>query len=789
MGDNIFSQKKYVVLDGGMGTMLQAAGITGGLAPELAAITAPQVVENIHSQYIQAGANIICANTFGANARKLEGSGYTVAQVVQASVAAAKNAAANTSALVALDVGPLGELLEPGGTLSFEEAYELFKEIALAGSRAGADLVFVETMTDLYEAKTALLAAKENTNLPVIVSMTFEENGRTFAGTPIEAMALVLAPLGAAALGINCSLGPTEIFPLAKKLCNSTSLPVFVKPNAGLPNPATGEYSIGPLEFCHQIHPYLDLGVSMLGGCCGTTPENIAHIAHLLRGKKPAQRTWVAKSQICSGSSVLTIENGVYPIGERINPTGKKKLKEALRSGDLGYICTLAVAQQQDGAAVLDVNVGAPEVDETVMLPRVVKTVQSVSNLPLQLDSSNVAALEAALRVYNGKAIVNSTSGEADKMAAVLPLCKKYGAAVVGLTLDEGGIPSTAEGRYAIAEKILAAALQAGIPKEDVYIDCLVLAASAEPMAAVETLRAVRMVNEKLGLKTVLGVSNVSFGLPQRPLINRTFLAMALQAGLKLPIMNPSSAEMQECVAAFKLLMGQDENASEFVQKYANFTGEQVLSTQRTQGIAMDIAIEQGLKAEAAGAAKALVEKGEAGLDIINQFLMPALDKVGQGFENGTVFLPQLLAAAGAAGAAFDVIKTFYSSSAQDGPPVVLATVKGDIHDIGKNIVKVLLENYGFTVIDLGRDVDPQRVVEAARQSNCKLVGLSALMTTTLPSMQQTIDELHSAGLGCKVMVGGAVLTNEYALNIGADYYAKDAKVGVDIARQIHKMA
>ncbi|MFV0412127.1 MAG: homocysteine S-methyltransferase family protein, partial [Oscillospiraceae bacterium] len=679
MVDNtFFSQEKYTVLDGGMGTMLQAAGITGGLAPELAAITAPQVVENIHSQYIRAGANIICANTFGANARKLEGSGHTVAQVVQASVAAAKSAAANTSALVALDVGPLGELLEPGGTLSFEEAYELFKEIVSAGAKAGADLVFIETMTDLYEAKAALLAAKENTDLPAIVSMTFEENGRTFAGTPIEAMALVLAPLGAAALGINCSLGPTEILPLAKKLCNSTNLPVFVKPNAGLPNPATGEYSIGPLEFCHQIQPYLDLGVSMLGGCCGTTPENIAHIAHLLRGKKPAQRTWAAKSQICSGSSVLTIENGVYPIGERINPTGKKKLKEALRSGDLGYICTLAVAQQQDGAAVLDVNVGAPEVDETVMLPRVVKTVQSVSNLPLQLDSSNVAALEAALRVYNGKAIVNSTSGEQDKMTAVLPLCKKYGAAVVGLTLDEEGIPPTAEGRFAIAEKILAAALQAGIPKEDVYIDCLVLAASAEPMAAAETLRAVRMVNEELGLKTVLGVSNVSFGLPQRPLINRTFLAMALQAGLKFPIMNPSSAEMQECVAAFKLLMGQDENASEFVQKYANTAAEQAPSAQNTQGIAMDVAIEQGLKTEAASAAKALVEKGEAGLDIINRFLMPALDKVGQGFEKGTVFLPQLLAAAGAAGAAFDVIKTFYSSAAQDGPPVVLATVKGD---------------------------------------------------------------------------------------------------------------
>lgn len=782
----MFSQAKFTILDGGMGTMLQAAGLGQGTLPELAAVTAPDVVEEIHRAYVQAGARVLCANTFGANGHKLAGTGHTVEEVVKASVSAAKRAAEGHGVKVALDVGPLGEMLEPNGTLSFEQAYEMYREVMLAGVAAGADLVMIETMADLYEAKAALLAAKENTALPVLVSMTFEQNGRTFTGTPVEAMALTLGSMGAAALGINCSLGPKEIVPLAQRLCKATPLPVFVKPNAGLPNPPSGVYSVGPKEFCRQLQPCLAMGVSMVGGCCGTTPETIGHLSKMFADAVPAARTYNGVSAVCSATQVQVID-GALAIGERINPTGKKRLKEALYAGDLGYIQSLAVAQQQDGAAVLDVNVGAPDVDEVDMLPRAVKAVQAVSSLPLQLDSANVRALEAALRVYNGRAIVNSTSGEEEKLAAVLPLCKKYGAAVVGLTLDEKGIPPTAEGRLAVAQKILNAALAAGLAKEDVCIDCLTLAASAEPGAGGETLRAVRLVKEKLGLKTVLGVSNVSFGLPNRPLLNQTFLAMALQEGLDLPILNPGDEGMRGALAAYRLLAGQPGATEAYVDAYSGGT----LVAKPAQGEALPLgkAIERGLQDEAAAAATKLLSEGKPGLTLVNEYMMPALDRVGQGVEAGTIFLPQLLAAAGAAGAAFEKVKASFGTASVDGPPVVVATVKGDIHDIGKNIVKVLLENYGFTVVDLGRDVPPARVVEAAKASGAKLVGLSALMTTTLPAMADTIAALREAGLECKIVVGGAVLTEEYAMKIGADYYAKDAKKTVDVARALHGMA
>lgn len=779
----LFAQDKFLILDGAMGTTLQAAGLEAGARPELVAIENPALLTGVHREYVAVGANIICTNTFGANSKKLAGSGYTAAQVIAAAVQAAKAACTGTNTLVALDVGPLGELLEPTGTLTFEAAYALFAEVAQLGYKAGANCVLIETMTDLYEVRAALLAVKENTPLPALVSMTFEQNGRTFAGVSIEAMAATLGPLGADALGINCSLGPAEIMPMAKTLCESTPLPVFVKPNAGLPNPQTGAFSIGPREFCGQLAPALSMGVSMVGGCCGTTPETIRAVAAMFGGKKPAKRRYIPQSIVCSGTRVVRV-TGVHPIGERINPTGKKRLQEALRTGDMGYIQTQAVLQQQDGAEILDVNVGAPGVDEVAVLPRVVRAVQAVTDLPLQLDSANPAALEAALRVYNGKPIVNSTSGEEEKLQSVLPLCKKYGAAVVGLTLDENGIPETAEGRFAIAQKIQQAALAARLPQEDIYIDCLVLTASAIEGAGAETLRAVAMVHKKLGLKTVLGVSNISFGLPCRPQLNQTFLTLAMANGLSLPILNPAAEGMMGAIFSYNLLMGRDAGSQEYVARFGGQQPAQQLAAKTA--MPLHDAIVKGLKAEAGAAAKTLLAGGEEGLAIVNKHLMPALDEVGNGFEKGTLFLPQLLAAADAAGAAFEEIKASYGSGQTVGPPVVLATVKGDIHDIGKNIVKVLMENYGFTVIDLGRDVPVERVVEAARTSGAKLVGLSALMTTTLPAMEATIQALHAANLPCKVVVGGAVLTESYARQIGADYYAKDAKRSVDIARQLH---
>lgn len=784
---SLFQEDRFLLLDGALGTMLQRAGLPPGGRPEMFSLDNPDQLVDIHRAYIEAGSDIISANTFGANRLKLQGSGLTVQQAIQAAMYCARRAAEGTAVRVALDIGPLGELLEPGGTLSFEQAYDVYSEVAQAGIEAGCDLIIIETMTDLYETKAALLACVEAANnVPVLVSMTFEENGRTFAGVPVEAFAATIGGLGAAALGMNCSLGPEGLVPLAQRLCEATPLPVFLMPNAGLPNPATGQYHLTNEEFCRQMEPLLDMGVAMVGGCCGTTPETIQMLAEYFKPNAPAKREFVQTSLVCSGTRVQVIDT-VCPIGERINPTGKKRLQEALRTGDLAYLQAQAVAQEADGAALLDVNVGAPGVDEVAVLPLAVKAVQAVSGLPLQLDSSNPAALEAALRVYCGKAIVNSTSGEIEKLTAILPLCKRYGAAVVGLTLDEAGIPDTAEGRFAIAQRILNAALSMGIPKEDVYIDCLTLAASAAPGAAKVVLDATRMVKERLGLKTLLGVSNISFGLPARPVVNATFLSMAMEAGLDLPILNPASAEMMGAVASYRMLMGHDKNATAFVAKFGGQDKAPVPAAS-AGGAAMplDSAIETGLKAEAAHAARTLVQQGEAGLDIVNSYLMPALDRVGEGFENNRVFLPQLLAAANAAQAAFEVIRASYPEGAASGPPVVIATVKGDVHDIGKNIVRVLLENYGFTVTDLGRDVPPERVVQAAKATGTSLVGLSALMTTTLPAMEETIHALREAGLACKVMVGGAVLTEEFAKHIGAGFYAKDASAAVAYAREIY---
>ena len=794
----VFDRKRFVFLDGGMGTQLQARGLQPGQKPELAALEMPDVLTAIHTDYANAGADILLANTFGANAKKLAGCGHTVEDVVTASIACARKAADTTGALVALDIGPLGELLVPAGTLSFEDAYAEFAQVIRAGTAAGADLVFLETMTDLYELKAAILAAKENCTLPIFTSMSFESRGRTFTGCTVESYAVTAAGLGADAVGINCSLGPKEILPFAQRLCRSvpTGVPVFVKPNAGLPNP-DGSYNLDPDGFAAEMKEYAAIGVSMVGGCCGTTPAFIAKLHETFSPLAPAGKIPIRRSCLCTPVRFVEV-NGITVVGERINPTGKKRLQQALRDGDSAYPCTQAVAQAEAGAQVLDVNAGLPGIDEAATLEQLVKDLQAVTDLPLQLDSSNPEALSRALRIYNGKPIVNSVNGETETLEKILPLCKKYGAAVVGLALDKGGIPPTVEGRVAIARRIVDAAHAAGIPDEDIYIDCLCLTASAQQEGATQTLQALARCKKELGVRTVLGVSNISFGLPCRGYLNTTFLTMAMSAGLDLAIMNPNTPEMMAAVRAYRVLTCQDPQSTDYVAAYADV---QIQTTQTSKsaatvaevsaaargGDALFEAVRRGLKAEARAAADAALTMREP-LDVVNTSLIPALDAVGDGFEKGTVFLPQLLQAATAAQAAFEAIKAKIAASGQaqgSKGKIVIATVKGDVHDIGKNIVRVILENYGYDVLDLGRDVDPERVVEAVRQTGAKLVGLSALMTTTVPNMQATIEALHAANLDCKVMVGGAVLTPDYARDIGADYYCKDAKASADLAKQL----
>lgn len=794
----VFDRKRFVFLDGGMGTQLQVRGLQPGQKPELAALEMPDTLTAIHTDYANAGADILLANTFGANAKKLAGCGHTVEEVVAASIACARKAAETTGACVALDIGPLGELLVPAGTLSFEDAYAEFAQVIRTGAAAGADLVFLETMTDLYELKAAILAAKENCDLPVFTSMSFESRGRTFTGCTVESYAVTAAGLGADAVGINCSLGPKEILPFAQRLCRSVpaDVPVFVKPNAGLPNP-DGSYNLDPDEFAAEMKEYATIGVSMVGGCCGTTPAFIAKLHETFNPLTPADKIPIRRSCLCTPVRFVDVQ-GITVVGERINPTGKKRLQQALRDGDSAYPCAQAVAQAEAGAQVLDVNAGLPGIDEAATLEQLVKDLQAVTDLPLQLDSSNPEALSRALRIYNGKPIVNSVNGEQETLDKILPLCKKYGAAVVGLALDENGIPSSAEGRFAIAKRIAAAANAAGIPNEDIYIDCLTLTASAQQEGAVQTLEALSRCKRELGVRTVLGVSNISFGLPCRGYLNTTFLTMAMTAGLDLAIMNPNTPEMMAAVRAYRVLTSQDKQSTDYVAAYADV---QIQTTQTSKsaatvaevgasapgGDALFEAVRRGLKAEARAAADAALTMREP-LDVVNTSLIPALDVVGDGFEKGTVFLPQLLQAATAAQAAFEAIKAKIAASGQaqgSKGKIVIATVKGDVHDIGKNIVRVILENYGYDVLDLGRDVPPERVVEAVRQTGAKLVGLSALMTTTVPNMQATIEALHAANLDCKVMVGGAVLTPDYAKDIGADYYCKDAKASADLAKQL----
>ena len=769
-----------VLLDGAMGTMLQNAGLEAGAAPELLNIDKPELIEDIHRKYVEAGSQIVYANTFGANRYKLKNN--SVKEIISAGISIAKKACGK-KALVALDIGPIGQLLEPSGTMTFEEAYDIFKEQIIAGK--SADVIVFETMTDLYELKAAVLAAKENSRQPIVCTMTFEENRRTFTGCCVSSMALLLNGLGVDAVGINCSLGPSQLIPICKELLEWTDMPVVLKPNAGLPDPVTGKYDVSPEEFAEQMKYAASCGVKIFGGCCGTTPEYISALKKALDGTEVRRRKALPRSAVCTPSITVVIDRPRI-IGERINPTGKKLFKEALRNNDTGYILNQAIEQIRAGADILDVNVGLPEIDEKAMMIKAVKEIQSVTDAPLQIDSTIPEVLEAALRIYNGKPIVNSVNGEESSLETVLPLVKKYGAAVVGLTLDKNGIPPKAEQRFAIAEKILKRAMYYGIPKEDVFIDCLTLTASAEQEAVMETLRALGRVKKELGLKTVLGVSNISFGLPNRPLINQNFLTMALTYGLDLPIINPNVDAMTGAVRAYKLLANIDKNSFDFIAAY-NSAAVQKTENKDENNISLEYAVENGLKDESAKATAELLKIADP-MEIINGALIPALDKAGEQFEKGTIFLPQLILTAGAAQAAFGVIREKMISenlSPVSKGKIVLATVKGDIHDIGKNIVKVLLENYGYTVIDLGKDVPCEEVVRAALEHRVKLVGLSALMTTTLKSMEETIRLLRESGSECKVVVGGAVLTPEYAEKIGADFYAKDAKETCDIAKRI----
>ena len=800
--EELFRTRETVLLDGAMGTMLQAAGLPLGARPEALNLEDPALIESIHARYAAAGSRILCANTFGASAHKLAGSGYTVEQVVDAAIRCARRAAQPYGSLVALDIGPLGELLEPAGTLPFEEAVEAFAEIVRAGAAAGADLILCETFTDLYELKAALLACRETCGLPVLASMSFEAGGRTFTGCGVESFAAAARGLGADALGINCSLGPKEILPMARALCGAVpgDYPVFVKPNAGLPRADGSGYDITPQLFAMQMKPYRELGLFAAGGCCGTTPDFIRALHRVFDGCAVGREARPLPSVLCTPVQRVVVD-GITVVGERINPTGKKRFQQALREGDMDYVLAQAISQAESGAAVLDVNVGAPGVDEPALMEQVVKALQSVVSLPLQLDSSNAAALERGLRVYNGKPIVNSVNGEQAVLDKLLPLCKKYGAAVVGLTMDEQGIPKTAAGRVAIAARIRDAALAAGIPLEDIYIDCLTLTASAQQEDVMATLDALRACKEELGVRTVLGVSNISFGLPCRPYLNTAFLTMAMYAGLDLAIMNPASEEMMGAVYAYGVLSGRDKQSGRYIARYAGRTmpsqaaqpaAPQASAPEETSAggpyAPLMKAVEQGLKGEAAAHTRALLA-GHEPLDLVDHALIPALDAVGAGYEKGTLFLPQLLQSASAAQAAFEEIKAAVAKNGAPGASkgkIVLATVKGDVHDIGKNIVRVILENYGFEVLDLGRDVPPEKVVEAVRESGARLVGLSALMTTTLKSMAETIEALHKAKLDCKVMVGGAVLTERYALEIGADWYAKDAKRSADIAKAFY---
>lgn len=777
--------KERLFFDGAMGTMLQKNGLSAGEIPETWNITHRDTVYAIHKAYADAGCNIIKSNTFGANALKFKGTDYTVEEIVTSAIDIAKTAVSGKDkTFVALDLAPTGKLLKPYGELPFETAYELYKQQVVAGKKAGADLVLIETMGDTYEIKAAVLAAKENCDLPIVVTMIFDESGKLLTGSDIKTAVFMLEGLGVDAIGFNCGLGPRQMLSLLPELLKYSSTPLAVNPNAGLPECVNGVtfFNVTPEEFANDLKALAEMGVSLLGGCCGTTPEHLKEAVKLCKDIPVSPVKQKNITAVTSYSKTAVIGERPIIIGERINPTGKKKLKAALVSGDSGYIFSEALSQVECGADVLDVNVGLPEIDEPKVMCDTVRGIQGITNLPLQIDTSDPAAMEQALRIYNGKPLINSVNGKKESMEKIFPLAKKYGGVVVCLTLDESGIPESAEGRIKIAEKIINTAKEYGIDKKNLIIDTLAMTVSTGAENAKRTLQALSYVRNTLGVNTVLGVSNISFGLPKRDNINAAFFTLAMGSGLSAGIINPKSDSMMNAFYSYCALNGYDENFETYISKTSDSA-----PTAKNDKTDLKTAVINGLS-EAAGENARELLKTEQPLDIINLYLIPALDIVGKGFEDGTIFLPQLLMSADAAKAAFDEIKANIPAEANGSEKknkIVIATVKGDIHDIGKNIVKVLLENYGFDVIDLGKDVDPEVIVDTAIKEKVKLVGLSALMTTTVVNMEETIRLLRKRYPECKVMVGGAVMTQDYADRIGADSYAKDAMGSVRYAERL----
>lgn len=799
--EDLQNSDSFLIFDGAMGTMLQKYGLQAGDYPEELNFTHPKLIQKIHSDYLDVGAQIIISNTFGANSRKLKHLNYSIEEIIGQAIKLAK--ADPRPHYVALDMGPLGELLEPIGSLSFTEAYDLYKEQVQAGVKAGADLILIETISDLYEARAAILAAKENSDLPVFCTMTFEEKGRTLTGTDPIIMVHTLEALGVDALGVNCSLGPKEIIPIVQMISDHASIPIIVSPNAGLPEYRDGEtiYKLAPEEFADYMSQITSMGVKVVGGCCGTNPEFIRQMILRLKSLKPIKKTISTRRFATSSTKAVELGKEFVIVGERINPTGNKLIKAALREHKFNAIYEEALSQKEAGAHILDVNIGIPDIDEISTLQMVVKELQTIVDLPLQIDSSNSKAIEQAVRVYNGVPIINSVSGDNAHMQKIFPIVKKYGTFVIGLTMDERGIPKTIEERVAIADKIISTADQYGIPRKKIIIDTLVLTASAQQGQSFLSLQALHQIKEQYNVQTILGVSNVSFGLPYRPLLNQTYLTMALSFGLDLGIIDPKNPLIQQALAAFRVLIGWDKDSIQYIENYHTIAQNQssyIHPTQRPKSADLQETLEKtslrnvilkGLKDQATEKTKLLLQNKEP-MEIVDSIIIPTLDELGSLYDQNHIFLPQLLRSAETVKKAFHEIKQHLQTDTnQDHRPqkILLATVKGDVHDIGKNIVKVLLENYGFEIIDLGKNVEIQTIIDAIDQEKIKLVGLSALMTTTVENMEKAITKIHSKFPDVKVMVGGAVLNSKYASMIKADYYGRDAQAAVHYAKKIFK--
>ena len=785
-----YLKDNIVIFDGAMGTMLQKEGLPIGENPEVFGLNNPDKLLKIHKKYLEAGSNVLTTNTFGCNELKITKLGYTVEEVIGNAIKVAKQAIEESDKskprFIALDIGPIGEMLEPMGTLSFDRAYEIFKRQMIQGEKSGADLIIIETMMDLYEAKVAVLAAKENTKLPVICTMTFEADGRSFTGCLPESMVATIEGLGVDALGVNCSLGPKQLMPIVKKITELSNIPIIVQANAGLPEIKDNEaiYNMTADDFLNGVKSFVNMGVSIIGGCCGTNETFIKNICDNMDLSKKKEFNKKESTIVCSSSKYVYIQ-GPTIVGERLNPTGRQPLIDAYVSGANDYVINLALDQVDEGAEILNVNVGVPNLDEEKSIIKVIKGIQEVVDTPLQIDSSHKNTLEAGLRYYNGRTIVNSVNGKEESLESILPIASKYGACIVGLTLDENGIPDTAEGRFEIAKKIVERAESYGIKRKDIFIDCLSLTVSAQQSEAMETIKAIKMVKEKLGCKTILGVSNISYGIPNRQGLNNTYLNLALGAGLDLPIINTEDETMVQSVYAYKVINNMDKGCLQYIDKYKDVSKENKHSEKKNiEDLTLEEAIEKGLKDEVKDlTVKILEDKDEHYL--LDEILIPALDNVGNKYENGELFLPQMIQSAETVKISLNIIKERLNknNSMSSKGKIIVATVQGDIHDIGKNIVKIMLENYGYEVIDLGKDVPIEEVVKKAKEENIKLIGLSALMTTTVVNMQKTISALKEHGIDSKVFVGGAVVTEEYSKKIGADYYSKDAKSAVEIAK------